>query len=50
MPQLVEYLKALVEIGYLGKGRRPVVAFEVKPLPGETSGAAIASAKPADCL
>ena len=45
VPQLVEFLKALVEIGYLGKGRRPVVAFEVKPLPGETSGAVIASAK-----
>ena len=45
VPQLVEYLKALFEIGYLGKGRRPVVAFEVKPLPGETSGAVIASAK-----
>jgi hypothetical protein len=42
---LVEFLKALFEIGYLGKGRRPVVAFEVKPLPGETSGAVIASAK-----
>ena len=45
VPQLVEYLKVLFEIGYLGKGRRPVVAFEVKPLPGETSGAVIASAK-----
>jgi hypothetical protein len=31
--------------GYLGRGRRPVVAFEVKPLPGETSGAIIASVK-----
>ena len=45
VPQLVEYLKVLFEIGYLGKGRRPVVAFEVKPLPGETSGAVVASAK-----
>jgi sugar phosphate isomerase/epimerase len=45
VPQLAEFLKALLEIGYLGKGRRPVVAFEVKPLPGETSGAVIASAK-----
>jgi sugar phosphate isomerase/epimerase len=45
VPQLVEFLKALFEIGYLGKGRRPVVAFEVKPLAGETSGAVIASAK-----
>ena len=45
VPQLVEFLKALFEIGYLGKGKWPVVAFEVKPLAGETSGAVIASAK-----
>ena len=45
VPQLVEFLRALLEIGYLGRGRRPVVAFEVKPLPGETSGAVIAGAK-----
>jgi len=45
VPQLVEFLRALLECGYLGAGRRPVVAFEVKPLPGETSGAVIASAK-----
>jgi sugar phosphate isomerase/epimerase len=44
-PQLAEFLRALFEVGYLGAGRRPVVAFEVKPLPGETSGAVIASAK-----
>jgi hypothetical protein len=45
VPQLVEFLRELFEIGYLGRGRRPVVAFEVKPLPGETSGAIVASAK-----
>ena len=45
VPQLVEFLRELFEIGYLGRGRRPVVAFEVKPLPGETSGAVIANAK-----
>jgi len=45
VPQLVEFLRELFAIGYLGAGRRPVVAFEVKPLPGETSGAVIASAK-----
>ena len=45
VPQLTAFLKALFEIGYLGKGRRPVVAFEVKPLAGETSGAVIAGAK-----
>jgi sugar phosphate isomerase/epimerase len=45
VPQVVEFLKALFEIGYLARGRRPVVAFEVKPYGGETSGAVIANAK-----
>ena len=45
VPQLVEFLQALFEIGYLAKGRRPVVAFEVKPYGDETSGAVIANAK-----
>ncbi|MFA5028367.1 MAG: sugar phosphate isomerase/epimerase family protein [Candidatus Methylomirabilota bacterium] len=43
--ELAEFLRALFAVGYLGKGRRPVVAFEVKPLPGETSGAVVAGAK-----
>jgi hypothetical protein len=42
---VVEFLRELFAIGYQGRGRRPVVAFEVKPLPGETSGAVIANAK-----
>ena len=45
VPQLVEFLRELLAIGYLGSGRRPAVAFEVKPLPGETSGAVVAGAK-----
>jgi sugar phosphate isomerase/epimerase len=45
VPQLVEFLKTLFEIEYLGKGRRPVVAFEVKPYGDETSGIVIANAK-----
>ena len=45
MPQLVEFLRELFEIGYLGRGRRPVVAFQVKPMPRESSGAVIANAK-----
>ena len=47
VPQLVEFLRALLEIGYLtkGKGPRPVVAFEVRPWGEETSGAVIANAK-----
>ncbi len=45
VPQVAEFLKELFEIGYLARGRRPVVAFEVKPAAGETSGAIIANAK-----
>ena len=45
VPQLVEFLKALFEIEYLGKGKRPIVAFEVKPYGDETSGVVIANAK-----
>ncbi len=45
VPQLVDFLKALFEIEYLGKGKRPVVAFEVKPYGEETSGVVIANAK-----
>jgi sugar phosphate isomerase/epimerase len=43
--QLVEFLRALFGIEYLRKGRRPIVAFEVKPYGDETSGVVIASAK-----
>ncbi|MGH7363743.1 MAG: sugar phosphate isomerase/epimerase family protein [Candidatus Methylomirabilales bacterium] len=43
--ELVAFLKELFAIGYLGKGKRPLVAFEVKPQPGESSGAVIAGSK-----
>lgn len=45
VPEVVEYLRVLREIGYVGDGKQNVVAFEVKPQPGETSGAVIANAK-----
>lgn len=45
VPQLREYLKALLDIGYIGAGRQNVVAFEVKPLAGESSEAVVAGAK-----
>ncbi|MFQ5658416.1 MAG: sugar phosphate isomerase/epimerase family protein [Candidatus Methylomirabilales bacterium] len=45
VPQVVEFLKELFHIGYLGEGKRPIVAFEVKPLPGESSEIVIAGAK-----
>jgi sugar phosphate isomerase/epimerase len=43
--QLTEYLRALFEVGYLGEGKQPVVSFEVKPLPGESSEIVLANAK-----
>ena len=45
VPQVVEFLRALFKFGYLGEGKRPTVAFEVKPMAGETSEAVIAGAK-----
>jgi len=45
VPQVTEFLRALFKVGYLGEGRRPTVAFEVKPMAGETSEAVIAGAK-----
>ncbi len=48
-PQVVEFLRVLFEIGYLGGTSggtaRPFLSFEVKPLPGETPEAVIAGTK-----
>ncbi len=45
IPLLVEFLRKLFQIGYLAEGKRPVVAFEVKPWDGEDSEMVIANAK-----
>lgn len=45
VPEVAAFLKALFEVGYLGEGKRPVVAFEVKPMANQTSEAVIAGAK-----
>jgi len=48
MAELTEFLSALFKIGYLQerpKGDLPVVAFEVKPLPGESSEVILANTK-----
>jgi len=39
------FLRALLDIGYIGEGKQNVVAFEVKPLRGEGSEVVIANAK-----
>jgi sugar phosphate isomerase/epimerase len=45
VPELIEYLRVLREIGYVGDGKQNVVAFEVKPIAGESSSVVIANAK-----
>jgi sugar phosphate isomerase/epimerase len=44
-PELADYLRSLLEIGYLEEGKNRLVAFEIKPGPGESSRAIIAQAK-----
>ncbi len=39
------FLKALMEIGYIGEGKQNVVAFEIKPLPGQSPDVVVANAK-----
>jgi hypothetical protein len=48
VPELVEYLRVLFNIGYFGKQQptgRPVLTFEVKPMPGEDSETLLAQTK-----
>jgi len=42
---LADFLRKLFAVGYLAKGKRPVVSFEVKPWPGEDSAMVLAGAK-----
>lgn len=43
--ELTEFLKVLLDIGFLNPQNPPIVSFEVKPLPGEPSEVIIANAK-----
>ncbi|MFC1900088.1 sugar phosphate isomerase/epimerase family protein [Chloroflexota bacterium] len=45
VPELVMFLKALLDIGYIGAGKQNIVAFEVKPMSGETPEMVISNAK-----
>ncbi|GMW01087.1 MAG: hypothetical protein AMXMBFR84_22240 [Candidatus Hydrogenedentota bacterium] len=45
VPELTEYLRALMNAGYLVSGSPRVVSFEVKPMKGETPGEIIAESK-----
>jgi sugar phosphate isomerase/epimerase len=43
--ELAEFLRVLLDMGYLNKDERKVISFEVKPMPSETSEAVIAGSK-----
>ena len=43
--ELAEYLKCLIEVGYLSREKPRVVSFEVKPMPEENPEAVIAGCK-----
>jgi len=45
VPEMVDFLRTLVEIGFLDGRKRPLVSFEVKPLEGQDSLLVIANAK-----
>jgi len=45
VPEVVEYIRTLIEIGYLKENQPRILSFEVKPLPGESSQIVLANAK-----
>lgn len=45
LPEMMAFLKTMLEIGFLGEARRPIVSFEIKPQPGQDSGIIIANAQ-----
>ena len=45
VPEVVEYIRTLIEIGYLKNKQPRILSFEVKPLAGETSQIVLANAK-----
>lgn len=45
VPELTEYLRTLLDIGYLEEGKNRTVGFEIKPAPGELSEVIISEAK-----
>ena len=45
VPQLVEYIRALMRIGYLTENNPRILSFEVKPMAGESSEIVLANAK-----
>jgi sugar phosphate isomerase/epimerase len=42
VPELVQFLCGLFEVGYLGEGKRPTVTFEMRPYPNRSESASVA--------
>lgn len=45
LPEMVDFLRTLVDINFLDGNRRPMVSFEIKPMDGEDSQVVIANAQ-----
>jgi len=45
LPEMMEFLKTLLEIGFLNEAKRPIVSFEIKPQVGQDSLVIIANAQ-----
>jgi sugar phosphate isomerase/epimerase len=45
LPEMMEFLKTLLEIGFLDETKRPIVSFEIKPQGGQDSLVIIANAQ-----
>ena len=45
LPEMIDFLKTLLDVGYLDGRSHPIVSFEIKPLEGQNSLAIIAHAK-----
>lgn len=45
VPEMVAFLRTLVQVGFLDGKRRPMVSFEIKPMQGQDSLLVIANAK-----
>ena len=45
LPEMMEFLKTLLEIGFLSEENRPIISFEIKPMAGQDPLLVIANAK-----
>ena len=45
LPEMMEFLKTLLDIGFLSEENRPIVSFEIKPMAGQDPLLVIANAK-----